>query len=137
MGKPGVFIACDTFADDATSASQDKSMPGVRCRLIKSSEFYKLRGDVKTIRPLVEAAFDDIIDALTTPLTPDESSTLQGEETAESQAEIIVSADSYPAAAEEFNRIFLSNCWGDGLPMVPPTPERVNWMLSGTSRAFR
>jgi hypothetical protein len=24
--------------------------------------------------------------------------------------------------------------WGDGLPIIPPTPERVAWMLSGTAR---
>jgi hypothetical protein len=30
--------------------------------------------------------------------------------------------------------MFLDSRWGDGLPLVPPTPERVKWMLSGTGR---
>lgn len=32
---------------------------------------------------------------------------------------------------EEFNRIYMERGWGDGLPLVPPTPERVNAMLAG------
>ncbi|HEY94566.1 MAG TPA: hypothetical protein G4O15_06465, partial [Dehalococcoidia bacterium] len=73
MGKPGVFINCDTFNYDAISAASDHSMPNFRHRQIKSSEFYKLRGTIDTIRPLVEAVFDDLIDALTAPLTPEET----------------------------------------------------------------
>lgn len=34
-------------------------------------------------------------------------------------------------ALEEFNALFLTRGWGDGLPMIPPTPERVNAMLAG------
>lgn len=32
---------------------------------------------------------------------------------------------------EAFNALFLSRGWGDGLPLVPPTPERVGAMLAG------
>lgn len=30
------------------------------------------------------------------------------------------------------NRLFLANRWGDGLPLLPPTEERVKWVLRGT-----
>ena len=79
MGKPGVFVNCDTFNYDAVSAASDHSMPAFRHRQIKSSEFYKMRGEIETIRPLVEAVFDDLIDALTTPLTPEETDIPQPE----------------------------------------------------------
>ncbi len=134
MGKPGVFINCTTFDDDAKSASADNGMPALRRVKISSQDFYKLRGKVETVRPLVESVFDDIIDALTEPLTAEESSPPEGKDGVEDTAGVTVTAESYPAAAEEFNRIFLENRWGDGLPMVPPTPERVKWMLSGTKR---
>jgi hypothetical protein len=134
LGKPGVFINCDTFDEDAKSASADNSMPVRHCR-ISSAEFYKLRGKVETIRPLVEAVFDDIIDALTAPLTPEEASPPQTEGDEDGPHQISVTAESYPDAAEEFNEIYLNNRWGDGLPLLPPTPERVKWMLSGTSRS--
>ncbi len=35
-------------------------------------------------------------------------------------------------AAERFNALFLRNLWSDGLPLVPPTAERVTTMLAGT-----
>jgi len=36
-------------------------------------------------------------------------------------------------ALAQFNETFLENGWGDGLPLLPPTPERVNEILAGTS----
>ena len=135
LGKPGVFINCDTFDEDAKSAASDNAMPGVRHCTISSADFYKLRGNVETVRPLVEGVFDDIIDALTTPLTPEEAKPPKVEGDEDGPHEITVTAESYPDAAEEFNEIYLNNRWGDGLPLLPPTPERVKWMLSGTSRS--
>jgi len=135
LGKPGVFINCDTFDDDAKSASHDNGMPTVRRRIIKSSEFYKLRGTVKDIRPLVEKVFDDIIGALTKPLTTEEANPPEAKEEEDGPPEITVTAESFPVAIEEFNQQFLEKRWGDGLPLVPPTTERVRWMLSGTARS--
>jgi hypothetical protein len=135
MGKPGVFINCTTFDDDAKSASADNGMPALRRVKISSGDFYKLRGKVETIRPLVESVFDELIDTLTKPLTGDESSLPQEKSDEDGPSRITVAGGDYPAVAEEFNRIYLERQWGDGLPLVPPTPERVKWMLSGTDRA--
>ncbi len=135
MGKPGVFINCTTFDDDAKSASMDNGMPGLRRVKISSADFYKLRGKVETIRPLVEDVFDDIIAALTRPLTADEKRLPQEKGDEDGPAQITISGDSYPEATEAFNQTYLDKKWGDGLPLVPPTPERVKWMLSGTKRA--
>ena len=33
---------------------------------------------------------------------------------------------------DNMNHLFLKNKWGDGLPLFPPTEERVNWILRGT-----
>jgi hypothetical protein len=135
MGKPGVFINCTTFDDDAKSASADNGMPGVRRVKISSADFYKLRGKVDTIRPLVEEVFDDIIDALTSPLTAEEAKLPQEKGDEDGPPKITISGNSYAEVAEEFNQSYLEKKWGDGLPLVPPTPERVKWMLSGTKRA--
>jgi hypothetical protein len=134
LGKPGVFMVCNTFADDAKSAAADNGMPAVRRREISSAEFYKLRGDVQTIRPLVEGIFDALTNALTAPLTPAESSLAEQKGGDDAPAKITVKAESYRVALEEFNQMYLDNRWGDGLPLIPPTPDAVKWMLSGTSR---
>lgn len=42
--------------------------------------------------------------------------------------------ESLEAAGDEleaFNALFLSRGWGDGLPLIPPTPERVDSMVAG------
>jgi hypothetical protein len=38
----------------------------------------------------------------------------------------------YEEALAKMNHGFLQHMWGDGLPMLPPTEERVNWILTGT-----
>lgn len=38
----------------------------------------------------------------------------------------------YADAVAQMNLLFLKNRWGDGLPIVPPTKARVNWILRGT-----
>jgi hypothetical protein len=45
----------------------------------------------------------------------------------------ISAADRYEAF-EVMNRQFLEEEWGDGFPLIPPTPEKVEWMLRGTTR---
>jgi hypothetical protein len=35
----------------------------------------------------------------------------------------------------QMNRLFARNRWGDGLPLLPATPERVKWILRGTDLA--
>ncbi len=35
---------------------------------------------------------------------------------------------------EEVYRTYCERGWGDGLPIIPPTEERVRWMLSGCAR---
>jgi hypothetical protein len=134
LGIPGVFMVCNTFADDAKSAAVDNGMPTVRRREVSSAEFYKLRGDVKTVKPLVEDILDDFVNALTTPLTPEESNPTEEKMSDDGETAVTVTAESYRVALEEFNQKYLDNRWGDGLPLIPPTKEAVDWMLSGTSR---
>src|SRR5690349_21478356 len=40
-----------------------------------------------------------------------------------------------PDDLDEFNRFCEERRWGDGLPLVPPTQERVMKMLAATNRA--
>ncbi len=135
MGLPGVFMNCDTFDDDASSAAADNGMPAVRHKKISSAEFYKLRGSVDTIRPLVEKAFDELIHAIVTPLSSEETDTSQLPPDTDGLPETLYIGDSYEEAYENFNQSYLGKQWGDGLPIVAPTAERVKWMLTGTKRS--
>jgi len=135
LGLPGVFMNCDTFDDDAKSAAADNGMPLVRRVKISSADFYKLRGSVDSIRPLVEDLFDEFVDALVTPLTSEELNPSAAQPDTDGPSEITILGDFYEETMEAFNQDYLGRQWGDGLPLVPPTPERVKWMLTGTRRS--
>jgi hypothetical protein len=51
-----------------------------------------------------------------------------------SPPKLVVEANGYEAAYDKMNRQFIVNTWGDGLPLNPPTEERVSWILRGTDR---
>ncbi len=43
-----------------------------------------------------------------------------------------VEAASYEQALASANNLFLTNLWGDGLPLWPATKARVDWILQGS-----
>ena len=45
---------------------------------------------------------------------------------------ISIPGDSYEDTQRQANHYFLTNLWGDGLPIVPPDSSRVDWILKGT-----
>lgn len=46
-----------------------------------------------------------------------------------------VEAATHGEALAKANQLFLSNLWGDGLPLWPATPELVDWILQGSDLA--
>lgn len=82
----------------------------------------------EVLRKEAETAIDDIIRTLT--------QARQGVAQEEVKAQTIeIKGIDYFDAFEKFNRYFLKERWGDGLPLVPPVRERVNWMLTGADRS--
>ncbi len=132
LGKPGVYVCTDNFVHDAESAAADVGMPRMRIVTVRAADYYRLRDTDEEIMPVAEAIIDQLVDGLQRPLTPEEASTEPQQEPLDS---ITVEAETYEQAVREFNEIFLDNQWGDGLPMLPPTKEAVDTMLTGTSRS--
>jgi hypothetical protein len=46
-----------------------------------------------------------------------------------------VEGKDYQEALDKLNALFMQKLWGDGLPLVPPTPEKVAWIMTGTELA--
>lgn len=76
------------------------------------------------IRPAVTGSMDELIHAMTDPLTQEESMPKKKDNSA---AQMVFSG-SY----EEINRLFYQNGWTDGAPIVPPTEDAVEEMMKGT-----
>jgi hypothetical protein len=51
------------------------------------------------------------------------------------EVNIKVQGETYQEAFDKMNFLFLQRLWADGLPIVPPTPEKVDWIMTGTELA--
>jgi hypothetical protein len=130
IGKPGVFLVAEGFLDDAKHATVDYGMTPLRLVYIPG---YIWGQPPEQKPPLGDASIDKIIDALIRPLIIEEQKPKLLKK--ETYPPIEFTAESYGAAVEKFNQFFLDHQWGDGLALLPPTQERVKWMLTGTSRS--
>ncbi len=58
--------------------------------------------------------------------------TATGEKWTPTEKEFSFTAATFQETLDNFNRAYLKMGWSDGLPLVPPTRERVDAMLTGT-----
>ena len=122
MNTPTVTLAFEHFLNDAKSAASSKGMPVVRVipeTIVSESTV------VEDIEAAITAVADDMVAALTRPLTAEEKAPKPRE--LENPPRIIFKGD-----LEEVNRFFYQRGWTDGLPVIPPTEEAVAEMLTGT-----
>ena len=119
--KPAVALIYRDFIHDARSAASSRGMPGVRTVLETIPSEWT---DMDDIEAGVTAVIDDIVAALTRPLTDEEKSP---KKEVEKPSRIV-----FKGNLEEVNRFFYQRGWADGLPIIPPTEEAVAEMLTGT-----
>jgi len=48
---------------------------------------------------------------------------------------VTVEGKDYEEALANVNNLFIRNMWAEGLPIIAPTEDRVNWILTGTDLA--
>jgi hypothetical protein len=120
--KPTVTFVFEHFLNDALSAASSKGMPVIR---VVPETIVSESTVLEDIEAAITAVADDMIGALTRPLTDEERSPKPREP--ENPARII-----FKGTLEEVNRFFYKRGWTDGLPVMPPTEEAVAEMLTGT-----
>jgi hypothetical protein len=121
-GKPTATYVFEHFVNDAMSAASSRGMPVVR---VVPETIVSECTVTATINAAVKAVFDDVVTALTEPLTPDEKSPRRREP--ENPPRIV-----FKGTLAEVNRFFYQRGWTDGLPVIPPTEAAVAEMLTGT-----
>ena len=99
---------------------------------LPADKYYSERITKERAKPVAEAAIDAMIEMLIRPITAEE--TKSQPKTVQPKT-IQVTGESLATAIENLNQLFLDNHWSDGLPILPATPERVEWMLTGTNRS--
>ena len=96
-------------------------MPGIRV----VGESVACESTVKSeIEEGIAAAMQDVVEALTKPLTPEEKFPKQ--QTGKTPRV------AFKGSLQEVNRFYYSKGWTDGLPIIPPTEEAVQEMMTGT-----
>ena len=120
--KPTATFVFEHFVNDALSAASSKGMPVVRVVPETIVSESTVREDIEAA---VTAVADDMIGALTRPLTAEEKSPKPRE--LEKPARIV-----FKGSLEEVNRFYYKRGWTDGLPIMPPTEDAVAEMLTGT-----
>ncbi len=125
MGVPAAAHATHSFKKLLEIEAKASGMPDLGLWITPHPTVGK---SAEILRTEAEDAIDDIILAL----TKQQGRSAAGQGALSDVIEI--EGRDFLDAVEKFNQRFLKERWSDGLPLIPPTMERVEWMLSGTDR---
>ena len=128
MGKPVIMTVANEFVNLAERAAELRGVPALRYVRFNLLDIY-MEPDLtefvnKIIPERVSEVIDDIIDALTKPLTAEEKAVPAP---AKNTPRIVTKG-----TIAEINKYFYQNGWAYGMPIIPPTEEAVKEMLKGT-----
>jgi hypothetical protein len=127
---PTASVQTDVFEPLVRAASRQRGMPHQRFIFVPQPVMGKSPAELRayidgpdaiTGRPLMR----EVIDALTAPLTDEEVKQVRFDRSTPRFVE--------PDTEENLHQLFLENNWTDKLPIILPTEERVEKMLSATS----
>ncbi len=122
-GVPSVSLVCEGFLGQTATTAAGLGMPNLPAALVPGHV------DVQSAEELHRNVVGVTVDAVVRSLT----------ESPERSSAAVVEPGPLDAVFEgnfdEVNRFFYDNEWGDGLPIVPPTAERVREFLRFTDRA--
>lgn len=129
-GKPGVSICSEVLVRSKQALADLNGMPKARLVSVPATDYCTAKRDPELMKTVVAAAFDNIVKALTDPLTDEEKNV---SDINYDYSPKKFTGDSYTEAYEKFMQYCAKNALTDGLPVVPPAREAVEWMLTGTS----
>ena len=129
-GCPGVAIVSDAVIKAKKLLVDINGMPTCRVLAVPAVDYLVAKTDPELMRPVAEAAFDHIHDALTRPLTREEK---EVEDFRYDYSPKKFIGSDYSEANEKFQQYCTENFMTDGMPVVPPTREAVTRMLAGTA----
>ena len=131
MGIPSIALVLSEFYEQETEKALNEGMPGIRTQWVLGPVWAKTREQLR--KDVIEGnnpisgrpVMQEIVEKFTKPLTAEEKRT----------GEIIRDRgpETYTGTREELQKLFMEKRMTDFLPIVLPTPERVNDMLKGTS----
>ena len=116
-GVPSVLIAGPGFVEQAQCTGRNNGVPVLRCAEYPGA--FALHTATELVRNTREALWPQIVDALTRPLTPGETAAGEAGDRGD------IRDDVFYGTFDEIQEHFRTMGWSDGLPVVPPTYEKV------------
>ena len=124
LGIPSVIIAGPGFIDQAKCTARNNGVPVLRVAEYPGA--FATHSSEELIRNTREVLWPQIVSALTTPISEEERSAgLDGPKGD-------IRDDVFYGTIDEINAYFNEMKWSDGLPIVPPTFEKVESFLKYT-----
>ncbi len=124
LGIPSVVIAGPGFADQARYTARNNGVPVMRVAQYPGA--FAADSEETLLRNTREVLWPQIVEALTKPITAEEIAL------AEKAGSGDLRDDVFYGTLEEINDYFKKQNWTDGLPIVPPTFEKVTEYLRYT-----
>ena len=128
VGIPSVVIAGPGFVDQARHTARNNGVSVLRCAEYPGA--FSLHTEAELIRNTREVLWPQIVDALTKPITASEMS--EGAKGEKSD----IRDDVFHGTFDEVQAFFKEMNWSDGLPIVPPTFDKVNEYMKYSSRQW-
>ena len=124
-GIPTVSWTAERFRADAQASARAFGLSTISMAVIPDPATNKT---ADRILQMVTGSIDQAINGLTKPVLPE-----AGAVTAKPSGVLKFQAEDFMKAFEQMNSSFLDEGWSDGFPLMAPTPQAVEHMLSGTS----
>lgn len=131
LGTPVVVLVTEPFLSFAKITSLSA---GLKSLPIISIPHPPAGLPSETINQTIGKIIDKIINALTQTEGADRAVESKKTIKKPKPGVIVISGKSNSNTLRKINQYFYRERWTDGFPIVPPTEEEVEWMLSGTDR---
>lgn len=130
-GIPVVALVTEPFMDNARLTAESAGLANLRIGGLRASALSNLNAE--EVRAATEPTFEDVLMGL----TQDAKIPGEGEpkDTADNVSMETFGGKDGNAAFDAMNKAFIEYGWSDGMPVVPPTEERVNALLATTQRS--
>jgi hypothetical protein len=132
LGRPGVALTAENLLEQRQWLAADAGLPTLRIVALPTESIYACENRPDKVRLILDSTFENIVQALTRPLSDSEK---QPQPPVHDYSPLRISGRDYSQAIENFQSYATEHKMGDGLPLIPPTPEAVRQMLSGTTRS--
>lgn len=128
LGIPAVTVAAPTFVNQVYSNALSHGVPAPRTATYPGA--FSAHTPEELIRNTREVVWPQIVEALTKPISDEEIAERRKASVGDPKDRV------FAGTLDGVNRFFTEQRWSDGLPIIPPTAERVEEFLRYTDRPW-